>query len=80
MAVPVLDRSERGFGVGVVVGDPCPGEGSQHAHLLQPRFQRGPAHLFEKPAARHCRYRHGGLTAAGGPCCRRIILRSSTAL
>jgi len=33
---PVLDRSEQGFRVGVVVGDPWPGEGSQHPHLLQP--------------------------------------------
>ena len=32
---PVLDRSEQGFRVGVVVGDPWPGEGSEHAHLLQ---------------------------------------------
>ena len=33
---PVLDRSEQGFRVRVVVGDPGPGEGSEHAHLLQP--------------------------------------------
>jgi len=33
---PVLDRAEQGFRVGVVVGDPWPGEGSQHPHLLQP--------------------------------------------
>ena len=32
---PVLERSEQGFRVGVVVGDPWPGKGSQHAHLLQ---------------------------------------------
>ena len=32
----VFDRSEQGFRVGVVVGDPWPGEGSQHPHLLQP--------------------------------------------
>jgi len=32
---PVLERSEQGFRVGVVVGDPRPGEGSEHAHLLQ---------------------------------------------
>ncbi len=31
----VLHRSEQGFRVGVVVGDPWPGEGSEHAHLLQ---------------------------------------------
>ncbi len=33
---PVFDRTEQGFRVGVVVGDPWPGEGSEHPHLLQP--------------------------------------------
>lgn len=33
---PVFDRAEKGFRVGVVVGVPWPGKGSQHPHLLQP--------------------------------------------
>ena len=33
---PVFDRTEQGFRVRVVVGDPWPGKGSEHAHLLQP--------------------------------------------
>jgi len=41
---PVFDRSEKGFRVRVVVGDPGPREGSEHLHLLQPRFQRRPTH------------------------------------
>ena len=31
----ILHRPEQGFRVRVVVGDPGPGEGSEHAHLLQ---------------------------------------------
>jgi len=41
---PVFDRSEQGFRVHVVVRDPRPGKGSEHHHLLQPRFQRCPTH------------------------------------
>ena len=33
---PGLDRSEQGFRVRVVVGDPRPGKGSEHPHLLEP--------------------------------------------
>ena len=32
----VFDRTEKGFRVRVVVGDPWPGKGSEHAHLLEP--------------------------------------------
>ena len=32
----VFDRTEQGFRVGVVVGDPWPGKGSEHAHLFEP--------------------------------------------
>ena len=35
---------EQGFGVGVVVGHPWPGEGSEHAQLLQPALERGRTH------------------------------------
>ena len=63
---PVFDRTEQGFRVRVVVGDPGAREGSEHPHLLQPRFQRGPTQLFEKPAARHSRCRHGESVAAAG--------------
>jgi len=63
---PVFDRTEQGVRVRVVVGDPGAREGSEHPHLLQPRFQRGPTQLFEKPAARHSRCRHGGSVAAAG--------------
>ena len=41
---PVFHRAEQRFGVGVVVGDPWPGERPEHAQLFQPAFQRGCAH------------------------------------
>ena len=40
----VFDRTEQGFRVQVLVGDPWPGKGSQHAYLLEPLFQRLPTH------------------------------------
>ena len=41
---PVFHRAEQRFGVGVVVGDPWPGERPEHAQFFQPAFQRGCAH------------------------------------
>jgi hypothetical protein len=40
----LLDGSQQGFRVRVVVGDPWSGNGSEHTHLLQPWFQRRLAH------------------------------------
>ena len=40
----VLDGAEQGFGVGVVVADPRPGEGSEHTQLLKPALQGGGPH------------------------------------
>ena len=63
-----LHRPEQGFRVRGVVGDPGPREGSEDAQFFQAAFQRGCPQFFEKPAARRCRYRHGGSAAAAGPC------------
>ena len=65
---PVFHSAEQRLREGVVVAHPWPGEGSQHPQLLQPAFEGGGPQLFEKPAARHCRCRHGGSAAGFGPC------------
>jgi len=65
---PVFCCAEQRCGAGVVVANPWSGEGPQHSQLFQQAFQRGGTQLFEKPAARHCRYRRGGSAAAGGSC------------
>jgi hypothetical protein len=65
---PVFRCPEQRFGVRVVIGDPWPGEGPEHALLFQPAFQRGRTQLFEKPAARRCRCRHAAPEVACGPC------------
>lgn len=49
---PSLDRTEKGFGVRIVVRHPWPEGRRQHAQLFQPGFKRGSAQLCEKPAAR----------------------------
>ena len=41
---PVLRCAEQRFGVGVVVGHPWPGKGSEHAQLFQPSFPRRRTH------------------------------------
>ena len=41
---PVSHGAEQGLGVGVVVAHPRPGEGSEHAQLLQSALQRGGPH------------------------------------
>ena len=40
----VFHGAEQRLGVGVVVADPWPGEGSEHTQLLQPALQRGRPH------------------------------------
>lgn len=37
---PVFHLAEQGFGVGVVVADPWPAEGSEHTQFLWPDLQR----------------------------------------
>lgn len=44
---PVIRSPEQGFGVGVVVRHPWPGEGSDYSQLLQPAFERGSTQHFE---------------------------------
>ena len=40
----VLNRPEQGFGVGVVLADPWPGERPEHVQLFLPIVQRGRTH------------------------------------
>jgi hypothetical protein len=55
---------EQGFGVGVVSGHPWPGEGSEHAQLFQPAFQRGGTHGVAVVGVQHqgCLRLHTSIT------------------
>jgi len=65
---PILHLPEQRFRLRVFVGDPWPGERSEHVQFFQAALQRGRTQLFEKPAARRCRCLHGGSAAAFVPC------------
>ena len=64
----VFGSPEQGFRVRVVVADARTGERPEHAQFFQATLQRGGAQLFEKPAARRCRYPRGGSAAVFFPC------------
>jgi len=62
---PVFRCTEQRFRVRAVVRHSRSGEGSEYSQFLQVALERGGMQLFEEPAARHCRYLHGGSTVAG---------------